>query len=129
MTTSNISEEDGKTLLYPKCVKCGAPWQAIDGWLLDYVWCSKDHPGSIWCCVIEKDFPSIDWELTIDGNIYDVRWKCNCMRPQCSGRNVIFETADYDNPKEVGVWYFEAPFTLSVEEVKAIVAKEPDEWE
>ena len=130
MTTATISESEALTLALPRCVKCGEPWQAIDGLVVDHVWCSSKTHGTLWYDVHNRASRSLDWEIPSLGEYgYEVRWACNCMRQACSGRNVIFENTDYDEPRPGGLWYFDAPYAMTIDDVKTIVSRPPDELE
>jgi len=72
--------------------------------------------------------------IDLETPMFSVRWNCDCMVPECHGRNVIYENRDYetgsstyDGSTEERFVVHDLPLTCTDAEILAVVQAGP--WE
>lgn len=111
---------------YPTCILCGREWSSLEktvkpicgGTCIDWydsfdMWCcgsesdSSTQHDTVWYRQYRDGHTTFTMEVEeLNGRYYDIRWSCDCMVPECAGRNVVYDTTDQYHSLLYG------PFTL-----------------
>ena len=121
---------------YLVCPICNKEWDSLEkiarpinnGHIIDWVdsftmWCCDDSHDSL--TYYQNKDGTISFDMEIDGfenEYYQVRWNCECMVEDCSGKCVLIKSGDDYHPYEILKEFNPPlPINLSKEEVRRII--------